>query len=138
MGLMDKIFKKSERKVGSQYSQKDADEIFDILDEHDQKDKTKLSKSMQKEMNHVKETSSLMNEAEKLQKDGKTNEAIELYKKIISIMPDNGKAYEQLADIYKDNDDRASEISILKAGIKNIESDKKIKNKLIERLKELN
>lgn len=138
MGLMDKIFKKSERKVGSQYSQKDADEIFDILDEHDQKDKTKLSKSMQKEMNHVKETSSLMNKAEKLQKDGKTNEAIELYKKIISIMPDNGKAYEQLADIYKDNDDRASEISILKAGIKNIENDKKIKNKLIERLKELN
>ena len=138
MGLLDKIFKKSERKVGSQYRQKDADEIFDMLDEHDQKDKTKLSKSMKKEMNNVKEVSSLMETAQKLQEDGKTNEAIDFYRKIISLMPDNGKAYEELANIYRDSNDKNSEIEILKKGINNIENDKKTKNKLIERLKELN
>ena len=138
MGLLDKIFKKSERKVGAQYRQKDADEIFDMLDEHDQKDKTKLSKSMKKEMNNVKEVSSLMETAQKLQEDGKTNEAIDFYRKIISLMPDNGKAYEELANIYRDSNDKNSEIEILKKGINNIENDKKTKNKLIERLKELN
>ena len=138
MGLLDKIFKKSERKVGSQYRQKDADEIFDMLDEHDQKDKTKLSKSMKKEMNNVKEVSSLMETTQKLQEDGKTNEAIDFYRKIISLMPDNGKAYEELANIYRDRNDKNSEIEILKKGINNIENDKKTKNKLIERLKELN
>ncbi|MBR2558534.1 MAG: tetratricopeptide repeat protein [Methanobrevibacter sp.] len=141
IGLWDywiKFSKKSERKVGSQYRQKDADEIFDMLDEHDQKDKTKLSKSMKKEMNNVKEVSSLMETTQKLQEDGKTNEAIDFYRKIISLMPDNGKAYEELANIYRDRNDKNSEIEILKKGINNIENDKKTKNKLIERLKELN
>ena len=109
-----------------------------MLDEHDQKDKTKLSKSMKMEMNNVKEVSSLMETTQKLQEDGKTNEAIDFYRKIISLMPDNGKAYEELANIYRDRNDKNSEIEILKKGINNIENDKKTKNKLIERLKELN
>ena len=136
MGIIDKVFNKKadekvKREVGKSFDKNEADEIFDMLDKLDSKEAKKLSKSMQKEINLAKEVSSLLTEAKK------TN-SIESFEKVLVIQPGNAEAYEGLANIYRNNDDRDNEIKVLKLAIKKIDGNNKIKNNLMQRLKEIN
>lgn len=135
MGFMDKIFNKESqdkvrREVGSDFDKSEADDIFDILDKLDTNEARKLSKSMQKEMDLTKEVSNLLNEAKK-------KNSIELFEKVLVLEPGNAEAYQGLADIYKDNNDKDNEIKILKLAIQKIDGSNKIKNELMKRLKEI-
>ena len=136
MGLMDKIFnKKSEenvkREVGSEFDKDEANDIFDMLDKLDTKDAKKLSKGMQKEMDLTKEVSNLLNEAKK-------KNSIELFEKVLVLEPGNAEAYQGLADIYKDSNDKDNEIKVLKLAVQKIDGNNKIRNELMKRLKEIN
>lgn len=140
MGLMDKIFNKEsedkvKREVGSEFDKNEADDIFDMLDKLDSKDAKKLSKNMQKEMDLTKEVSNFIKEA----KDSSdSSKAIELYEKALVISPNSAEAYQGLANIYKDNNDRDNEIKILKLAVQKIDGNNKIKDELMKRLKEIN
>lgn len=140
MGLMDKIFNKEsedkvKREVGSEFDKNEADDIFDMLDKLDTKDAKKLSKNMQKEMDLTKEVSNFIKEA----KDSSdSSKAIELYEKALVISPNSAEAYQGLANIYKDNNDRDNEIKILKVAVQKIDGNNKIKDELMKRLKEIN
>lgn len=141
MGLTDKLFKKddkkSEREVGSNFDKSEADKIFDALDNVESKEKMDTPENLKKEFNQTKEVSDLISEAQKLMMSEKFSEAITLFKKAIAIMPDSAEAYIGLADIYDIQDDKDSEINILKSAIKNVNNGK-TKNDLMKRLKELN
>ena len=136
MGLLDNVFnKKSDEKVKREvkdgFDKNEANEIFDLLDKLDTKEAKKLSKSMQKEVDLTREVSNLLKEAKK------TN-SIELYEKVLVLQPDNAEAYEGLANIYRNNNDRENEIKVLKIAIQKIDGNNKIKNNLMQRLKEIN
>lgn len=136
MGLLDNVFnKKSDEKVKREvkdgFDKNEANEIFDMLDKLDTKEAKKLSKSMQKEVDLTREVSNLLKEAKK------TN-SIELYEKVLVLQPDNAEAYEGLANIYRNNNDRENEIKVLKVAIQKIDGNNKIKNNLMQRLKEIN
>ena len=68
-------------------------------------------------------------------KNSDESKAIELYKKVLVIMPENLEAYNGLADIYRKQDDEESERDILKKAIQNV--DRSSKNDLMKRLKEI-
>ena len=136
MGLLDKVFnkksdEKTKREVKDGFDKNEANEIFDILDKLDTKEAKKLSKNMQKEVDLTKEVSNLLKEAKK------TN-SIELYEKVLVIQPEDAEAYEGLANIYKNNNDTDNEIKVLKLAVQKIDGNNKIKNKLMQRLKEIN
>ncbi|MBQ6512395.1 tetratricopeptide repeat protein [Methanobrevibacter sp.] len=136
MGLLDKVFnkksdEKTKREVKDGFDKNEANEIFDILDKQDTKEAKKLSKNMQKEVDLTKEVSNLLKQAKK------TN-SIELYEKVLVIQPENAEAYEGLANIYKNNNDTDNEIKVLKLAVQKIDGNNKIKNKLMQRLKEIN
>ena len=136
MGILDKVFNKKsdekvKREVGAGFDKSEANEIFDILDKLDTKEAKKLSKSMQKEVDITKEVSNLLKEAKK------TN-SIELFEKVLVIQPENAEAYEGLANIYRDKNDKENEIKILKLAVQKIDGNNKIKNSLMQRLKEIN
>ena len=136
MGLLDKVLnKKSDEKVkrdvGSNYDENEANEIFDMLDKVDSKEAKKLSKNMQKEVDISKEVSKLLKEAKK------TN-SIELYERVLVLQPENAAAYDGLASIYRNNNDTENEIKVLKMAVQKIEGNNKIKNDLMQRLKEIN
>ena len=136
MGLLDKVFnkktdEKTKREVKDGFDKNEANEIFDILDKLDTKDAKKLSKNMQKEVDLTKEVSDLLKEAKK------TN-SIVLFEKVLVIQPENAEAYEGLANIYKNNNDTDNEIKVLKLAVQKIDGNNKIKNKLMQRLKEIN
>ena len=135
MGILDKVFnKKSDEKVKRDikagFDNDEANEIFDMLDKLDTGEAKKLSKSMQKEVDITKEVSNLLNEAKK------TN-SIELYEKVLVIQPENAEAYEGLANIYKNSNDKENEIKVLKLAVQKIEGSNKIKNNMMQRLKEI-
>lgn len=136
MGILDRVFnrksdEKVKREVGDGFDRNDADEIFDMLDKLDSKEAKKLSKNMQREVNITKEASSLLKEAKK-------KNSIELFEKVLVLQPGNAEAYEGLANIYRDNGDVDNEIKVLKLAVQKIDGNNKIKNKLMQRLKELN
>ena len=136
MGLLDKVFnkksdEKTKREVKDGFDKNEANEIFDILDKLDTKEAKKLSKNMQKEVDLTKEVSDLLKQAKK------TN-SIELYEKVLVIQPEDAEAYEGLANIYKNNNDTDNEIKVLKLAVQKIDGNNKIKNKLMQRLKEIN
>lgn len=117
------------REVGSNFDEKKADEIFDLMDKTSDK---KFSKNIKKEIDLSKEISNLLKEA----KSGDDDTAIELYKKVIAIAPDNDKAYVELSGIYQKNNNPEDEKKILKLGIRNLTGNKK--EELMNRLKEIN
>jgi len=117
------------REVGSNFDEKKADEIFDLMDKTSDK---KFSKNIKKEIDLSKEISNLLKEA----KSGDDDTAIELYKKVIAIAPDNDKAYVELSRIYQKNNNPEDEIKILKLGIRNLTGNKK--EELMNRLNEIN
>ena len=117
------------REVGSNFDEKKADEIFDLMDKTSDK---KFSKNIKKEIDLSKEISNLLKEA----KSGDDDTAIELYKKVIAIAPDNDNAYVELSRIYQKNNNPEDEIKILKLGIRNLTGNKK--EELMNRLNEIN
>ena len=73
-----------------------------------------------------------MQEAESLVKDNNYDEAINLYKEVIYILPDSSKAYEAIANIYKKQSDVESEKDILKKAISNCSKNTEFKKRLDE------
>ena len=134
MGLFNKNEKKENREVGSNFDKNKADEIFDVLDSIESKESKKSSKNMENQINQSKEVSKILNEARKAD----TGRAIDLYKKVLVLMPENTEAYMGLADIYKSQNDTENEIRILKEAVQKIDGNNKIKGDLIKRLKDIN
>ena len=118
---------KSNREFGSNFDKDEANEIFDKLDKINSDD----SKKVDKNIASIKDVTELLKEA----KNTDESKAIELYKKVLVIMPENLEAYIGLADIYRKQDDRESERDILKKAIQNVDGSSK--NDLMKRLKEI-
>lgn len=118
---------KSNREFGSNFDKDEANEIFDKLDKINSDD----SKKVDKNIASIKDVTELLKEA----KNTDESKAIELYKKVLVIMPENLEAYNGLADIYRKQDDRESERDILKKAIQNVDGSSK--NDLMKRLKEI-
>lgn len=100
-----------DRKVGENFDADAASDIFDKL--KNVEGKTKFKKQDSK----LKNIADLMNEAKYLAGKGKLAQAIDLYKQVIFTLPDSVKAYEALADIYRQQGDTESEKEILKKAI---------------------
>lgn len=113
------------RKVGENFDEKDAEDIFDKLRNVEGKIKPKGD-------GKLKNIADLMNEANYLKDSGKSDEAIELYKQVIFALPDSQKAYESLADIYQKQGDVESEKDILKKAIANCKNNDDFKSRLNE------
>ena len=118
---------KSNREFGSNFDKDEANEIFDKLDKINSDD----SKKVDKNIASIKDVTELLKEA----KNSDESKAIELYKKVLVIMPENLEAYNGLADIYRKQDDEESERDILKKAIQNVDGPSK--NDLMKRLKEI-
>ena len=118
---------KSNREFGSNFDKDEANEIFDKLDKINSDD----SKKVDKNIASIKDVTKLLKEA----KNSDESKAIELYKKVLVIMPENLEAYNGLADIYRKQYDEESERDILKKAIQNV--DRSSKNDLMKRLKEI-
>ena len=118
---------KSNREFCSNFDKDEANEIFDKLDKINSDD----SKKVDKNIASIKDVTELLKEA----KNSDESKAIELYKKVLVIMPENLEAYNGLADIYRKQDDEESERDILKKAIQNV--DRSSKNDLMKRLKEI-
>lgn len=118
---------KSNREFGSNFDKDEANEIFDKLDKINSDD----SKKVDKNIASIKDVTELLKEA----KNADESKAIELYKKVLVIMPENLEAYIGLADIYRKQDDVESERDILKKAIQNVDGSSK--NDLMKRLKEI-
>ena len=136
MSILDKFTKNDEKKttreVGYNFDKNEADEIFDNIDKTISDKPNKMSEGLKKQMDLSKDISELLNQA----KSSSDGEAIDIYKKIIAIAPDNEAAYSELSKIYAKNEDTDNEIKILKLGIQNVPASKK--ENLIKRLKEIN
>lgn len=115
-----------ERKIGENFDEKTAGDIFDKLKNVEGKTKSK------KEDSKLKNISNLMSEAKYLEDKGKLNEAIDLYKQVIFTLPDSSKAYEALAGIYQKQGDIESEKDILKKAISNCSKNDDFKKRLDE------
>ena len=118
---------KSNREFGSNFDKDEANEIFDKLDKINSDD----SKKVDKNIASIKDVTKLLKEA----KNSDESKSIELYKKVLVIMPENLEAYNELADIYRKQDDEESERDILKKAIQNVDGPSK--NDLMKRLKEI-
>ena len=118
---------KSNREFGSNFDKDEANEIFDKLDKINSDD----SKKVDKNIASIKDVTEFLKEA----KNSDESKAIELYKKVLVIMPENLEAYIGLADIYRKQDDKESERDILKKAIQNVDGSSK--NDLMKRLKEI-
>lgn len=118
---------KSNREFGSNFDKDEANEIFDKLDKINSDD----SKKVDKNIASIKDVTELLKEA----KNADESKAIELYKKVLVIMPENLEAYIGLADIYRKQDDKESERDILKKAIQNVDGSSK--NDLMKRLKKI-
>ncbi|WP_405307257.1 tetratricopeptide repeat protein [Methanobrevibacter sp.] len=114
-----------ERKIGENFDEKTAGDIFDKLRNVEGKLKPKKD-------GKFKNISDLMNEANYLKGLGKYDEAIELYKQVIFTLPDSQKAYEALIDTYQKQGDIDSEKDILKKAISNCKDNKNFKDRLDE------
>lgn len=114
-----------ERKVGENFDEKTAQDIFDRL-------KNVEGKTMPKTEGKFKKISDLMNEAKYLEDKSNLDEASELYKQVIFVLPDSQKAYEALAGIYQKQNDVDGEKEILKKAIANCKNNDGFKKRLDE------
>ncbi|MBQ8018469.1 MAG: tetratricopeptide repeat protein [Methanobrevibacter sp.] len=114
-----------ERKTGENFDDKTAEDIFDKL-------KNVEGKIKPKRKGKFDNITNLMQEAESLVKDNNYDEAINLYKEVIYILPDSSKAYEAIANIYKKQSDVESEKDILKKAISNCSKNTEFKKRLDE------
>ena len=114
-----------DRKVGENFDADKADSIFDKLRNVEGKIKPKKDGKFDNIKN-------MMNEAQYLENSGKFDEAIELYKQIIFVLPDSQKAYEAIAKIYQKQGETDKEKDILKKAISNCKNNKDFKDRLNE------
>ena len=68
---------------------------------------------MPKKERKFKKIADMMNEAKYLEGKGRLDEAIDLYKQVIFVLPDSQKAYDALAEMYRKKGDVSSEKDIL-------------------------
>lgn len=115
-----------ERKVGENFDEKTAGDIFDKLKNVEGKVKPKKADSK------FKKIADLMNEAKYLEGKGKPDEAIELYKQVIFTLPDSQKAYDALIKIYQSQGDVNSEKDMLMKAIANCRDNSEFKKRLDE------
>lgn len=114
-----------ERKVGENFDENEANDIFDKLRNVEGKVKPKREGKFDNITN-------MMVEAQRLEKSGNLGEAIGLYKEVIFNLPDSVKAYEALANIYRTQGDVDSEKDILKKAIANCSKNGGFKDRLNE------
>ena len=115
-----------DRKVGENFDADQASDIFDKLKNVEGKVKPK------KEDSQLKRIADLMNEAKYLEGKGKLAEAVDLYKQVIFALPDSTKAYEAIANIYKNQGNVDGERDILKKAISNCNKNDEFKKRLDE------
>ena len=114
-----------ERKIGENFDEKTAGDIFDKL-------KNVEGKIKPKREGRFDNITYLMQEAKSLENSGKLDEAIKLYNEVLLILPDSSKAYEALANIYRKQGDIDSEKDILKKAISNCSKNDDFKSRLDE------
>lgn len=114
-----------DRKIGENFDAEKADSIFDKLKNVEGKIKPKR----EGKFDNIKD---LMNEAQYLEKSGKLDEACELYKQVIFVLPDSQKAYEALINIYQKQGKTDEEKDILKEAITNCKKNDEFKKRLNE------
>lgn len=116
-----------ERKVGENFDENEANDIFDKLRNVEGKIKPKREGKFDNITN-------MMVEAQRLEKSGDFDGATKLYNEVIFNLPDSVKAYDALANIYRTQGDVDSERDILKKAIANCSKNSGFK----DRLKEIN
>ncbi|WP_295590991.1 lipopolysaccharide assembly protein LapB [uncultured Methanobrevibacter sp.] len=114
-----------ERKVGENFDADKAGSIFDKLKNVEGKIKPKG----EGKFDNIK---NMMNEAQYLEKSGKLDEALELYKQVIFVLPDSQKAYEAIIGIYQKQGSVDKEKDILKKAIANCKNNEEFKKRLNE------
>lgn len=114
-----------ERKVGENFDADKAGSIFDKLKNVEGKIKPKG----EGKFDNIK---NMMNEAQYLEKSGKLDEALELYKQVIFVLPDSQKAYEAIIGIYQKQGNVDKEKDILKKAIANYKNNEEFKKRLNE------
>ncbi|MBR3112337.1 MAG: hypothetical protein IKH29_01335 [Methanobrevibacter sp.] len=114
-----------ERKVGENFDADKAGSIFDKLKNVEGKIKPKG----EGKFDNIK---NMMNEAQYLEKSGKLDEALELYKQVIFVLPDSQKAYEAIIGIYQKQGNVDKEKDILKKAIANCKNNEEFKKRLNE------
>lgn len=115
-----------DRKTGENFDEKTADDIFDKLRNVEGNIKTK------KEDSKLKNISNMMSEAKYLEGKGNFDEAIDLYKQVIFILPDSQKAYEALIGIYQKQGNNDKEKETLIKAIGSCKDNEKFKKRLNE------
>lgn len=121
--------KKVKREVGSNFDKDEADEIFDMLEKVDSKDSKKSDKKIESQ---IRDVSELLNEAKAADDD----KAVELFRKVLVMAPDNVEAYEGIANVYCRQNDAVNEAKILKEAVQKV--DGSAKANFMKRLKEIN
>jgi tetratricopeptide (TPR) repeat protein len=114
-----------ERKIGENFDEKTAADIFDKL-------KNVEGKTKSKKDSKFKKITDFMSEAKYEENNGNLDKAIELYKQVIFTLPDSQKAYEALAGIYQKQGDVESEKDLLKKAISNCSRNDEFKKRLAE------
>lgn len=114
-----------DRKVGENFDEKTAEDIFDKL-------KNVEGKVGPKREGKFDNIAHLMQEAQLLEKSNKFDEALRLYNEVIFILPDSSKAYEAMANIYHNQGDVGAEKDILKKAIANCSKNNEFKKRLEE------
>ena len=116
-----------DRKVGRNFDEDKAADIFEKL-------RNVEGKTKPKKQGKFKKIADMMNEAKYLEGKGRVDEAIDLYKQVIFVLPDSQKAYDALAEMYRQKGDVSSEKDILMKAVGNCRDNDKFK----KRLKEIN
>ena len=114
-----------DRKVGENFDADKAGSIFDKLKNVEGKIKPKKDGKFDNIKN-------MMNEAQYLEKEGKLDEAAELYRQVIFALPDSQKAYGALAKIYQKQGNVEKEKDLLKKAIANCKDNGEFKDRLNE------
>lgn len=114
-----------ERKVGENFDENKAADIFDKL-------KNVEGKTKPKNDSKFKKITDLMSEAKYAESKGNFDEAIKLYEQIIFILPDSQKAYEALIDIYQKQGNVEAEKEILIKAIAGCKNNDEFKKRLDE------
>ncbi len=116
-----------DRKVGKNFDDEIAEDIFDRL-------RNVEGKTKPKNESKLRNITNLMNEAKYLEDRGNYQEAIVFYKQVIFALPDSHKAYDAIINIYQKQGDLAGEKNILKKAVSGCHDNEKY----IKRLDELN
>ena len=111
------------RKTGKKFNDETANDIFDKL-------KNVEGKVKSKRKGRFDDITYMIMDAERLKNDGKYEEAVNLYREVLYILPDSSKAYEALADIYNVTGDSKNEKEVLKEAIRNCSQNKDFKERL--------